>query len=108
MGMSHALIRPRHIALALLAALTAFLYAVNFMPFLQFASTDASVGDTTAALVLGVVPNVLFPIIAGATGLVVFYRSHHSLFRASVGVVVCAFALELLATLFVVEGSVFP
>jgi hypothetical protein len=108
MGMPHVRTRPRHIALALLAALTAFLYAENFMPFLQFASTDASVGDTTGALVLRLVPNILVPIIAGAVGLIVFYRTHHSLFRASVGVVVCAFALELVVTLWVAEGSVVP
>jgi hypothetical protein len=106
--MSRGLIRPQHIALALLAALTAFLYAVNFVPILQFASTDASIGDTTGALVLRTVPIILFPITAGAAGLIVFYRTHHSLFRASVAVVVCAFALELLATLGVTAGSVIP
>lgn len=106
--MPHALTRPRHIALAVLAALTAFLYVENFLPFVQFASTDASVGDTTGALVLGLVPNILFPITAGATGLIVFYRTHRSLFRGSVGLVACAFALELVATLWVLEGSIFP
>ena|ERR1700682_3205553 len=108
MGMPHALTRPRHVALALLAALTAFLYAENFMPFLQFANTDARIGDTTGALVLRIVPTILLPIAAGAAGLIVFYRSHRSLFRASVAAILCAFALELVATFWVAQGSIIP
>jgi hypothetical protein len=72
------------------------------------AETEASLGDGVGAFVLRVVPIVLFPATAALMGLVVYHWTRGKLFEASLAMLVCALALEVVATLWMAAGSVIP
>ena len=96
---------PRYIALGVLAAIVAFLYAGTLTVFIPAVGTDASLGDTSDAVLLVAVPVVLFPLAACGVGLIVYLCTHRDLFRAVLALLLLGLALELVAFYWAGVGS---
>lgn len=96
---------PRSIALGVLAAIVALLYAATLTVFIPAVGTDAALGDTTDAVFLIVVPVVLFPLAACGVGLIVYLCTHRDVFRAVLALLLLGLALELVACYWAGVGS---